>query len=81
MHVTKAKSDAYPNSFNNDRIDTLNKKLSALADGEKVFYLDFAFIFDTPQGDLKAEYSRDGIHFYKSVYNIWRDWILVNGKV
>ena len=82
MHVTKAKSDANPSTFNNNnRINKLNEKLSALADNEKVFYLDFTSIFDTPQGNLKNEYSRDGIHFKATAYKIWRDWILVNGKV
>ena len=80
MHVTKAKSDANPTTFNNDRINELNRRLAGLADGEKIFFLDFAAAFDGEDGCLKTEYSRDGIHFYAKTYPLWRDWILENGK-
>lgn len=81
MHVTKAKSDANPDTFNNVRIDELNKRLSALADNEYIFYLGFESIFDDENGNLKTDYSRDGIHFKADTYKIWRDWLIQNGKI
>lgn len=81
MHVTKKKSDSNPNTFANSRIDELNRRLSALADNKKVFYLGFEEIFDDESGALSVEYSGDGIHLYAKCYKLWRDWILKNGKI
>ncbi len=80
MHVTKAKSDANPTTFNNDRINELNRRLAGLADGEKIFFLDFAAVFDDEKGCMKSEYSGDGVHFKASAYALWKNWILENGK-
>ncbi len=80
MHVTKAKSDANPDTFSNVRIDTLNKKLAELADGERVFYFGFESIFDGDNGALKSEYSRDGVHFAKAGYILWKEHLFNNGR-
>ena len=81
MHVTKKKSDSNPNTFSNSRIDELNRRLSALADNKKIFYLGFEEIFDDASGAMSAEYSGDGVHLYAKCYKLWRDWILENGKI
>lgn len=81
MHVTKKKSDANPNTFSNARIDELNRRLSALADDKKIFYLGFEEIFDGPDGAMSSEYSGDGVHLYGKCYKLWRDWMLENGKI
>ncbi len=81
MHVTKKKSDANPNTFSNTRIDELNRRLSALADGKNIFYLGFEEIFDDSTGNMSSEYSGDGVHLYAKCYKLWRDWILENGKI
>jgi lysophospholipase L1-like esterase len=81
MHVTKKKSDANPNSFSNTRIDELNRRLAALADGKKVFYLGFEQIFDDASGAMSPDYSGDGVHLYAKCYKLWRDWMLENGKI
>ena len=81
MHVTKKKSDANPNTFSNVRIDELNRRLAALADNKKIFYLNFVSIFDDSTGNMSTEYSGDGVHLYGKCYTLWRDWILENGKI
>lgn len=80
MHVTKKKSDSNP-TFSNTRIDELNRRLAALADNEKVFYLGFEEIFDDESGAMSSDYSGDGVHLYAKCYKLWRDFILENGKI
>ncbi len=81
MHVTKKKSDSNPNTFSNTRIDELNRRLAALADNKRVFYLGFEEVFDDESGAMSSEYSGDGVHLYAKCYKLWRDWILENGKI
>ena len=80
MHVTKKKSDSN-STFSNTRIDELNRRLAALADNEKVFYLGFEEIFDDESGAMSSDYSGDGVHLYAKCYKLWRDFILENGKI
>ncbi len=81
MHVTKAKSDKNPDTFNNGRIDELNRRLSKLADGETVFYLGFEKIFDDENGNLRADYTGDGVHLKGKCYSIWRDYLTEHGMI
>ncbi len=81
MHVTKSKSDAYPKSFNNGRINELNHRLSELADNKKIYYLGFEHIFDDGNGNLSPDYTGDGVHLYGKYYKLWHDWIMENGKI
>ncbi len=81
MHVSATKSANNPNSFNNKRIDELNTKLSKLADNRVVFYLDFTHVFDDENGNLRSDYTSDGVHFYAKCYKEWRNWIVENGKI
>jgi lysophospholipase L1-like esterase len=81
MHVTKKKSDSNPNTFSNSRIDELNRRLAALADNKKIFYIGFEEIFDGEDGAMSPDYSGDGVHLYAKCYKLWRDWILENGKI
>lgn len=81
MHVTQKKSEApEPNPFKNENINALNARLASFADNQTVFYIDTTTPFDDANGNLKAEYSGDGVHFKGSSYTIWRDHILKNGK-
>ena len=81
MHVTKKKSESNPNTFANSRIDELNRRLAALADNKRVFYLGFEEIFDDESGAMSPDYSGDGVHLYAKCYKLWREWILENGKI
>lgn len=81
MHVTKKKSESNPSTFANSRIDELNRRLAALADNKKIFYLGFEEIFDDESGAMSPDYSGDGVHLYAKCYKLWREWILENGKI
>lgn len=80
MHVTKAKSDANPNTFSNTRINELNKRLSKLADNKTIFYVDISPVFDDASGNMNAEYSGDGVHLKGKYYPLWKNFILEHGK-
>ena len=79
-HVSQTVSDSNPNSFNNARIDALNDKLSQLADGDYIFYLDRCRALEDETGSLVPSYSGDGIHLKAKYYSLWRDYILSEGK-
>ncbi len=80
MHVTKAKSDANPKTFNNGRINELNRRLSELADNKTIFYIDVNEVFDDSNGSLNSSYTGDGVHLKGKYYAKWRDWLVENGK-
>lgn len=81
MHVTKEKSDANPNTFNNERVSTLNERLEIFCEENGVFFLDIAATFNDSTGALDPKYSRDGIHFNVEGYRVWREWLRENGLV
>ncbi len=80
MHVTKAKSDANPKTFNNNRINELNRRLAQLADNETVFYVDICPAFDDSTGAMNPAYTGDGVHLKGKYYALWRDYLLTYGK-
>ena len=80
MHVTKTKSDNNPDTFNNTRINELNRMLSMLADNKIVFFLDVSSVFDDASGGMNPSYTGDGVHLYGKFYPLWRDFIIQHGK-
>ncbi len=77
LHVTREKSDN-DTLYNNANIDRLNGMLSALADGERVFYLDVNPAFDDEFGCLQGDLTWDGVHLLGKHYSIWADWLREN---
>lgn len=74
LHVSKSRSDS-DKVVNNAAINDLNTKLSALADGSKVFYIDANTIFDDASGCLSSDMTSDGTHLYAKYYPTWVEWI------
>ena len=74
LHVSKSRSDS-DKVVNNASINDLNTKLSALADGIKVFYIDANTIFDDASGSLSSDMTSDGTHLYAKYYPTWVEWI------
>lgn len=74
LHVSKSRSDS-DKVVNNAAISDLNTKLSALADGSKVFYIDANTIFDDASGSLSSDMTSDGTHLYAKYYPTWVEWI------
>lgn len=64
-----------------DRIYALNERMEALADGERVFYLDANPIFCDANGYLRKELSGDGVHLYAKHYADWTSWLLENAFI
>lgn len=64
-----------------DRIHDLNSRMSAIADEEKVFYLDANPLFCDEDGYLKKELSGDGVHLYAKHYEEWTAWLLKNAFI
>ena len=58
LHVGPSRSSTDA-TFNNPRIDKLNEKLAALADGKTIFYIDINELFDDENGNLRADASGD----------------------
>ncbi len=78
FHVSREKSDSekFINNFNiNDR----NKKLSTLADNEKIFFLDANKVLDDETGALIKEYTFDGVHLTAKYLPIWKNFLLKHG--
>lgn len=79
LHVTKACNDITEGSkaiFTNKRINDFNALIAALADNDKVFYLDINPAFDDANGHMTAEYAAgDGIHIKAKYYLLWRDYL------
>lgn len=73
LHTTQETSDT--TGFNNEAINAFNAALSALADNERVFYLDITPVFDDENGALRTDWSGDGIHVRAAYYTLWRDYL------
>lgn len=80
MKVTGKKSKR-DKTFKNERIDERNAAISALADGERVFYIDVNEPFVDENGDLTAGLSGDGVHLYSKYYPLWTDYLRNNAVV
>lgn len=76
LHVSKNRSDS-DEVINNTAIDELNEKLSKLADGNSVFYLDANVLFDDDTGSLSSEKTEDSTHLYAKYYKEWGNWIVM----
>lgn len=60
----------------NEKIIEYNNKLKKLADEMKVEYIDLYSLMKDEKGELKAEFTGDGIHIKEPAYQIWKKEIL-----
>lgn len=77
LHTTQQTSDT--TGFKNEAINAFNTALAALADNERVFYLDINPVFDDETGALRADWSSDGVHVRAAYYTLWRDLLYQYG--
>lgn len=56
----------------NSRIRQLNQQLQAIAAKEGVQYLDLHSLFTNKQGNLRREFTSDGLHLSPQGYIVWR---------
>ena len=67
--------------FSNDNIRDLNKRLSRLANGKDIFYIDVNPLFENENGDLNDELTGDGAHVYADLYQEWDEWLKTRGII
>lgn len=59
-----------PGSFPAEKVVTLNKMIKQYADANEILYLDYYSVMVNDKKGLKAEYSGDGVHPYKTGYEV-----------
>lgn len=74
MSVRESKAIEEPR-FAANHVYALNREIEALADGERIFYIDVNADFADERGYLPWAMSGDGIHLYGEYYQKWSDWI------
>lgn len=74
FHTSQKKSDS--SIYNNDTINARNAAISAIADGQHIFFVDCNAVFDDENGTLTSTYSGDGVHVKAPYYTMWRDYLL-----
>jgi lysophospholipase L1-like esterase len=57
-------------------IAEINKRLAAMADNSRVFYMDIGRQFLAPDGTLPADVMPDGLHPNEKGYRIWAEAII-----
>jgi lysophospholipase L1-like esterase len=61
--------------YTNDRINSLNSELKALAAAKGIAWIDLATPFKDESGKLKTELTDDGLHLNGQGYLLWRSLI------
>lgn len=56
----------------NDRIYHLNKQLRTIAKKQGVKYIDLYSLFSDQQGNMRREFTTDGLHLSPQGYMVWR---------
>ena len=74
MHENKKMSSSDP-VFNNKNVLEKNTAIATLANGHDIFYLDMNEAVCDKNGNLKDEYTNDGIHLKAANYVLWEDWL------
>lgn len=60
-----------------DTILTLNRNIRAIADANRLTYINLHEVFADEKGDLKAAYTMDGIHINPAAYAAWVKYLEV----
>lgn len=68
-------------ALNNKNLSLRNEASRALADSENIFYLDIDKIYADANGNLKTNYTTDGLHVGTSYYPLWVDYLLQHAIV
>jgi lysophospholipase L1-like esterase len=74
INLTTRSSDAFAANVSG-QIITLNDKLKALANGDKIIFIDLYPAFCGPDNQLYTEDTVNGLHLSPNGYAIWKDLI------
>ena len=80
LHVSASRSNT-DRIYNNKNLDDFNARISDLADGQRIFYLDVNPLFDDGQGNLSESFTADDTHVLGKYYKVWTEWIAENAAV
>lgn len=80
MHVTKEQSEK-DEIYNNTNVNLINEVIAALADGERLIYLDVNELFDDEEGNLNEEFTSDAFHVLGKYYEDWVDWLCTKAVI
>lgn len=72
VHVQSVLPTRGPHARLNPAVRELNTRLRRLAGELKLPYVDLHARFADAQGELKAEYTEDGLHLKEPAYHVWR---------
>ncbi|MEC4984168.1 MAG: SGNH/GDSL hydrolase family protein [Oscillatoria sp. PMC 1068.18] len=67
--------------ISNDRIQNINQNLADLAQKQNIIYLDLYSLFADTQGNLRTEFSSDGLHLNQEGYKLWRTALQVTTQL
>lgn len=62
--------------IHNEGIDERNERIAALADNQRIFYLDVNEVVCDENGGLIADYTFDGVHLYAQYISIWKQFLM-----
>ena len=80
LHVSASRSHS-DRIYNNANLEAFNQRISKLADGIRIFYLDVNTLFDDDNGNLADKYTVDNTHVLGKYYRTWSNWITENAAV
>ena len=80
MHVSKNMSST-DRVYNNRAIVQRNKAIATLANGRNIFYIDMNADLCDENGDLKEEFTGDGIHLKAASCERWHKFLRKNAIV
>lgn len=68
-------------ALNNRNLAKRNEASRTLADSKNIFYLDIDKIYADPNGNLKSDYTTDGLHVSCGYYPFWVDYLMQHAIV
>ena len=81
VNTADCKSYDQPYYVTNEGVVAYNEALVAMAQEKKVFFLNIAEVMEDKDGELKSDLSADGVHFKKSGYLLWLDYLTTHTGV
>jgi lysophospholipase L1-like esterase len=78
VNAEKCLANSQPAYVTNEAIADYNAALSALCEEKQVPFLDLSQALADETGEVPAEDSADGIHFKRSGYVKWKDYLLAH---
>ena len=75
ISTQRCKETNQPSYISNRQVAIYNEIIRAIAQEKRVYLLDVGEIYTDENGELFYELSSDGVHFYKSGYKQWYEYL------